>query len=80
MGGFIRNFGDINVPNKTSKFWPVSKTLIASVFQNWHKIHFLLQFLFPVSVLIGKGGRLTNRVMELGVKEKILRKFYTFKF
>ena len=31
--------------NKTSKFGPnVSKILIASAFQNWHKMRFLLHF------------------------------------
>ena len=73
---FESNFGDIKIFNKTSKFWPVSKTLIASVFQNWHtRYAFFFHFLFTVSVLIGKVGRLTKRVKELGVKGKILRKF-----
>ena len=47
---FESNFGDIKLLNKTCKFGPVSKILIASVIQNWHKMHFLLHFLFDVSV------------------------------
>ena len=70
---FESNFGDIKMLNRSSQFWPVSKILIASVFQNWHKVHLLLHFLFAISVLISKEGRLTNRVMELSVKGKILR-------
>ena len=47
---FESNFGDTKLLNKTWKFGPVSKILIASVFQNWHKMYFLLHFLFDVSV------------------------------
>ena len=48
-GGRVIHFKLILVPlkilNKTFNLWPnISKILIASVFQNWRKMHFLLHF------------------------------------